>query len=228
MWGFGGAQLVNGVVAGQHGARMNAAVPRGLDVVLHVADEKRFVGLEIIFAENLVDFFALVPDIGVRPVEKRVEAEVAVLRGKMIGVNGAQEKRADFVRATKFQKRARVRQFNDGSLRLTELAMKPVLQLRHRHVRRVAVIEFFEGQRELGAEFFQRHRRLAGLREDEVRRLQNGGQIIHQSPRPVENDVANHAKNLTAKTPRRQDKEFFSVFSVTLWQIFVRNAHRVQ
>ena len=37
------AQLFQRVVAGQHGAGMDAAVFGGLDVVLHVADEQRFV-----------------------------------------------------------------------------------------------------------------------------------------------------------------------------------------
>ena len=44
---LGGAQLLQRVVAGQHGAGMDAAVPRGLDVVLHVADEQRFVRLRL-------------------------------------------------------------------------------------------------------------------------------------------------------------------------------------
>ena len=38
------AQLLQRVVAGEHGAGMDAAVTRGFDVVLHVADEQRLVG----------------------------------------------------------------------------------------------------------------------------------------------------------------------------------------
>ncbi len=73
-------------------------------------------GLKIVFGEDVVDFFALVPDIGVRPVEKNVKADHAALHGKMVGVNGAQEKRAEFFCAAEFQKIARVRQFHHGSL----------------------------------------------------------------------------------------------------------------
>ncbi len=169
------AQLFERVVAGQHGAGVDAAVFGRGDVVLHVADEQRLVRAQIIFAQNLVDFFALVPDIGVRPVEKNIEAGDAALRLEIIAVHGAQEKCADFVRAAKFQKRACVRQFHDRSLRLLETGVKPVFQLFHRHLRRVAVVKFFERQREFRAEGGERHRRLARLREHEVGRLQNGG-----------------------------------------------------
>ena len=45
---LGGAQLLQRIVAGQHGAGMNTAMTRGLNVVLHVADEQCFVRLEVV------------------------------------------------------------------------------------------------------------------------------------------------------------------------------------
>jgi len=46
-------QLLQRIVAGEHGTGMNAAGVRGFDVVLHVADKKRFVRLEMVFGEDL-------------------------------------------------------------------------------------------------------------------------------------------------------------------------------
>ncbi len=39
---FRGAQLVERVVASQHRTRMDAAMPGGLNIMLHIADEKGF------------------------------------------------------------------------------------------------------------------------------------------------------------------------------------------
>ena len=92
----------------------------------------------------------------------------------------AQKKRAQLLCAAKLQEVARIRQLVDRVLRLPETAMKPVFELWHRHVRRVAVVKIRERQGKLGAKFVQRHLRAAGLGEDEIGRLQNGGQIVHQ------------------------------------------------
>jgi 23S rRNA pseudouridine2457 synthase len=208
---LGFAQSFQRVVAGQHGARMDAAVFGGLDVVLHIADEKRFRRLQIIFFENLVDFLSLVPNVGVRLVEKGVEAGHATVCLEVFGVDGAQQKRAKFSGAAKFQKVARVRQFGHGSLRLPEAVMKPVFKLRQRDVRRVTVVKLRERQGKFRAELFARHFGFARLRQNKIGRLQNGGQIVNQSAGPVEDNVADHAENLTAKTPGRQDKQKFSL-----------------
>jgi len=76
---------------------------------------------------------------------------------------------------------------------LAEFGVEPFLKLRHGHMRRMAVIKAGEGELEFGPEFLERHGGLARLREDEVGRLQYGGQIIHQRAGPVKNDVADHA-----------------------------------
>ena len=108
-----GAQLFQRVVTGQHGAGMNAAVSRGFDVVFHVADEQRFVRLQIISGEDFMDFFTLVPNIGVRPVQKIIKAGHAALRGEMVGANGAQKERANFFCAAKSKEAACMRQFTN-------------------------------------------------------------------------------------------------------------------
>ena len=178
---------------------MNAAVMRGFDVVLHVADEQRLVRAQMIFGEDVMDFFSLVPDVRVGLVEVGVEAGDAALHLEMIAMHRAQKKSAEFLRAAKFEKVTRVRQRAHGVLCLPETVVKPAFQLQQRHVRRVAVVKILERQGKLRAELIQRHLRTPRPGQDEIRCLQNGGQIVHQRPGPVENDVANHAGNLTAK-----------------------------
>jgi hypothetical protein len=124
----------------------------------------------------------------------------------------AQKKRAQLLRAAKLQEGARIRQFANRILRLPETAVKPVFELGHRDVRRVAVVETRERQGKLGAKFVQRHLRAAGLGENEIGRLQNGGQIVHQGAGPVKDDVANHETNLTTEYTK-YTKTFPSSFS---------------
>jgi 23S rRNA pseudouridine2457 synthase len=183
---------------------MNAAMLGRLNIMFHVADEERFVGLELVFGEDVVDFFAFVPNVGIGFFKKGVEVNNAALHGIMVGVNGAQEERAEFFRAAEFQKIARVRQLHDGGLSLLKAAVKPVFELRHWDVRRVAVVKFRERQGKFRAELLERHFRFASLLQNKIRGFQDGGQIVHQGSGPVEDDVADHEKNLTTKAPRHQ------------------------
>src|SRR6478736_9951415 len=98
---FSAAQLIESIIASQHGTGMNASVFSGLDVVLHVTDEEGFFGLETIINQDLMDFLALVPDTGIRPIEILAETRGAFLDGKMIWRNGAQQKCANFSPAAK-------------------------------------------------------------------------------------------------------------------------------
>ena len=63
---------------------MHAAVPGGRDVMRHVADKQGFLRAEAVFGEDIVDFFALVPDTGVSPFQKLVETGDAALHLEMI------------------------------------------------------------------------------------------------------------------------------------------------
>jgi len=111
-------------------------------------------------------------------------------------VNGAKEEGAKLARAAKLQKFPRMRQRAHRSLHLPKLAVKPFLQLRHRDVRHMAIVENCERQAKLGAELFQAHLRLPRLRQDIVRRLPDRRQIVHQRARPIEDDVPNHAASV--------------------------------
>src|SRR6266446_3744084 len=104
---------------------MNPAMARRLDIMLHVADEQRFVRIELVFLQDLVDFFRLVPDPEIRTVEERAKAGRFGLNPEMVEVNRAQEKGAQLAAPAKLQKIARVRKSADRILHLFEPAMKP-------------------------------------------------------------------------------------------------------
>src|SRR5437899_1693936 len=110
---FGGAKLVERVVAGKDGTGMNASVARGLDIVLHIADKQSFGGDEVVLFEELVDFFALVPNLEIRPIQERAETGGSRLHGKMVAMDRAQKKRAKLSIAAELEKLARVRQRTD-------------------------------------------------------------------------------------------------------------------
>ena len=66
-------QLVERVVAREHGAGVNAAMFGRLDVVFHVTDEERVLGAEFVVRQNGVNLLPLVPDAGVWLIEKFIE-----------------------------------------------------------------------------------------------------------------------------------------------------------
>jgi hypothetical protein len=118
----------------------------------------------------------------------------------------AQQKHPDLLLATEFQKLTSVGQFDHRGLRPLELGVKPGFQLLHGQIRGVALVKVREWQAEFGAELFQGHFLFAGADQDEIRSLEDGGQIIHQGTRPVEYDVANHAGKLTFDRSSRKLK----------------------
>lgn len=191
-----GAQLFQIVVAGEHRARRDAAMLRGIDVMLHVADEKGFVRRQIIFRENAVDHLFLVHDAQISAFQIFPKTGRLRLHVVMALMNGAEEKQPQPARAAEFQKFAGVRQRHDGILSLAEGAVKPDFQLRHGNVRQMAVVEFLKGQAKLRAELFEGHRLALRLGEDVIRRLPHGGQVIDERARPVENNVADHHRQL--------------------------------
>src|ERR1035441_1249029 len=186
------AQLLQRVVARQHRARVNAPVPRSVNVVLHIPDEQCFVRDQSVLFQDFVNLLALVPDVHIRLVEIRAEAGDSRLNGEVVAVDGAQQECAQLARAAEFQELKRMGQRTDRGLHLPEPAVKPSLQLRQRNVRHVAVVEDREGQAKLGAELLQAHLRPLGLRQNVVGRLPNSGQVVHERSRPVEDNVPNH------------------------------------
>ena len=73
-----------------------------------------------------------------------------------------------------------MRQFHHGILHLLESTVKPLLQLLHRDVRSVAIVEIFKRQTKLGAELIEGNLSNASLGEDKIRSVKNRGKIIHK------------------------------------------------
>jgi hypothetical protein len=72
--------------------------------------------------------------------------------------------------------------------------VEPVFQLRQRHVRRVAVVKIRERQGKFRAKLLQRHFGAVSLiARTKLVAFKDGGQIVHERARPVEDDVADHA-----------------------------------
>jgi len=213
--GTGGAELLEGVVAGQDSAGVDAAVFGGVDVVFHIADEEGFAGVELVFDEDFVDGVAFIEDTGVGAVEVDVKAGDLAVDAVMVGMGGTEEKGANFVRAAEFKEFAGVGEFADGDLGAFEFAVEPFLQLAHGDVRGMAVVKFFEREGEFGPELFEGHGGLAGAGEDVIGGLEDGGQVVHEGARPVENDVANHGVSVRDFLGRRED---FSLSEVVTGQ----------
>ena len=156
-----GAKLLERVVARQHRAGADAAVPRGLDVMLHVADENRRRRVQRVLGQNFVNLPPLVPHAEIKPVEEFTEARRRLLPREMILRHRAQDKRAKPAHATELEELPRVRQRDDRRLREPEVPVKPFLQLRERNVRHVAGVKALERQAEFRRDS-QRHLRLVG------------------------------------------------------------------
>ena len=174
------AQLLQRIIAGQHGTGMNAAMVRRFDVVLHVADEERFLRRELVFSKNIMNFFPFIQDIGIGPAQKNVKARDPALNQEMILMNRAENKGANAPDPAEFKEIARVREFANGVLNFPIMAVEPVFQLRQRHMRRMAIVEIRERQGKFRAKFLQRHFRAPGLNENNVGRFPDRGQIVHK------------------------------------------------
>ena len=75
----------------------------------------------------------------------------------MITVNCAKQEHAQFTGTAKSQKLFSVRQRTDRILDLPKPAVKPILQLWHRHVRHVTFVKGGERKTELGPELLKTH-----------------------------------------------------------------------
>src|SRR5262245_35593659 len=93
-----------------------------------------------------------------------------------------------------------MRKLFDQMLDLFEMAVKPELQLVQGHLRREAVVELGERQTKFRPELLQSQLRKPDSREYAVGRAPHSRKIVHQSTRPIENDVPNHVGSLAEKT----------------------------
>src|SRR5512133_115410 len=70
--------------------------------------------------------------------------------------------------------------------------MKPNLELAQRYVRGVLVVEDSKREAKLGPERVQRDSGFARLLQNVVGRFPNRGQVIHEGPGPVKNNIPQH------------------------------------
>src|SRR5262245_649253 len=97
-------QLFERVVARQNRTRSNPAMPGGFNVMLHVANEKRFVRIQTVFFQDLVNLLAFIPNIDIGPLQILLEAGDRSLCREMVMVNCAQQEAAQFASTTEFEK----------------------------------------------------------------------------------------------------------------------------
>jgi hypothetical protein len=178
--GMNGAQLLEALVTGQHGAGGDPSVPCGFDVMLHVPDENGFVGCEVVFREDFADALAFVPDVEVGAFEEFAETGAVLLGGEMFGMNGTEDEGADAAFPAKDEKLAGVGQGDDGILDFMKPGTEPFFELFDGDVGDMAVVKRFEGEGKFGAKLFESELCRAGALEGVVAGFPDGGQIIHQ------------------------------------------------
>ena len=83
------AQLFECVVASQDGARVNAPVLGGFNVMLHVPDKERLVGLKLVLFEDFMDLFPFIPNTQIRFFNVRAEGGYLGLHGEMVVMDRA-------------------------------------------------------------------------------------------------------------------------------------------
>ena len=179
--GVDGAELIEALIAGKHGAGSDAAVAGGFDVVLHVSDEQRFARGEVVFGEDTVDAFPFVADVEVGAFEKFAEAGAGLLHGEVIGMHGAEHEGADAAFAAEDEELPCMGEGEDGILDLAKSGVEPAFELFEGDMRDMAIVKRFERQREFGAELIECQWGDAGELEGVVAGLPDGGQIIDES-----------------------------------------------
>src|SRR2546428_2752494 len=100
------------------------------------------------------------------------------------------------------------------------MAVKPLFQLRQRDMPGISLVKMFERKTELGTELVECQFGHACLFENIVGRPPDRRQIVHQSPRPIENDVPNHRRSLVP-TPHR------AIQTTVLCEISPRTKYRL-
>src|SRR4051812_3660599 len=126
---FAFAELGEGVITGENGARQDTSMVGGLDIVLHVANEKCFVGMEAILLDDLVNVGGFIPDPSVGFANVRFQTGISGLNVEMVRMNGAQNEGVDAAVPAKFEKASRVRQNGDIILNSVKMSAKPFLKL---------------------------------------------------------------------------------------------------
>jgi hypothetical protein len=192
MVGQGFLKLGKGVVAGEDGAGADATVAGGGDIVLHIADQKGLFRAEVVVLENAVDGIPLVGDTGIGLAEEVVHAEAAGLVLKIGLVNGAEEKGGQIAGVAVFENFPGPGQEGDGVVKFPEDLSEDLFQLVEGGVGDVLFVEALVREIEFFTEGLAVKRGFPVGGKDPVSSLEDGGEIVHESARPVEDQVADH------------------------------------
>src|SRR6516165_8336173 len=127
---------------------MDASMPGGLNVMLHISDKHRLLGLQAVLLENLVNFLPLIPDIHIGLFKETRKTRHFGLNREMVVMDRTQKKTAQLVGSAKVEELARMGQRTDGILDLPKSAMKPSFELGKRDMRNMPVVKTGEWETE--------------------------------------------------------------------------------
>src|SRR5262249_8003502 len=156
-----GSKLRQVVVSGEDRARHDAAVPGGLDIVLHVTDKQSLRRRQAVLFEDLVNHGPLVVNADVGPFQEIMKTIAGALRFEMMRMHGAEKEGPKPALAAKKQEVPRMRQFGHRVRGVPKIPVKPLLQFHQRHVWYVARVETNERQTEFCPKLIERHLRNA-------------------------------------------------------------------
>gem|GEM_PF-2536966 len=192
------AQLFRMIVPRQHRTRIHSAGARRFNVMFHVPHKNRLVLQKAMLCNQTAHFRAFIPHFNENMVEIRSEPGCLRLHDVMVTVNTAQQERPQAMLTAEFEKLARMRNLRNHVPALPKRVMKPFFKLRYRHVRHIPIVKPRKRQAKLATELVQIHLRDPGHGEDVVAGFQYSRQIVHQCPRPIEDDVPYHAQHCTS------------------------------
>ena len=171
---------------------MYATMVGGFYIVLHISYIERLLSGKLVFLDDVIDFFALIPDTKVGVFEVRLHFCIGRLGGEIVCIHRAEDEAPDIFRFAKVKKLDGVGQSQHIAADLAEIPVEPFFQLFKRDVGNVAIVKVGERKLELGTELVERQGRRTSLFEDVVGRLPYPGQVVHKRAGPVEYDIPNH------------------------------------
>lgn len=180
------------VVAGENGDGRDAAVARGLDIVSHVADECRFLGVEAVLGEDLVDDIALVDDAGVSCLKVVAKSEIIHLALEGESVHGSEDEGANAEGGAPFELFAGVWEDGDGGEGGVEGGSEMRFEFGEGDIWEEFRVKFRVRETEAPAEALAIQGVDVVFRQDSVGGFDDGAEVVHECAGPVENEIAEH------------------------------------
>ena len=163
-----------------------------LYVMLHVPDERGFMGMQPVLGQQGVDMGVLMADARVNGFKIFHHAQLLALDVELLGVHAGEDKAAHAARAAELQEFPRVRQHLHRRVGNAEGVPEMVFQFIQIRLGQHAGIIVRIGKLEFRAEFIPVHAGFSVLGKNVIGRVQRQGQVIHQGAGPVENEILEH------------------------------------